>query len=138
MTSPKEGSGRVSNFLFRFGEGALPIVICILLLLLYASSPSPNSPPTFIAVCAICAIVLWFGWKSVRGNVITKWLGVVLGLYFGLILGLSVLGIAIGLLLVLVPLSFVLFPLLVYDLFFSPPREERPDRAPAKPPTLSQ
>src|SRR5258708_2501642 len=101
-----EGSGRVSNLVLRFVWGALPIVICILLLRLYAGSTS--SPPMFIAVCAVCAIVLWFGWKSVRRNIITKWIGVVLALYFGLILVLSVFGIAMGLSLILLPLFMVL------------------------------
>jgi hypothetical protein len=136
MTSAREGSGLVSSFVLRFFWGALPIAICILLLRL--SADSRTSPPLFIAVCAVAAIVLWFGWKSVRRNVITKWIGVVLGLYFGLVLSLSAFGIAIGLLLVLLPLILVLFPLVVYDLFFRGRFKRQSDRAPAKTPTLTQ
>jgi len=123
----KEGWGRVSNLVLRFVWGALPIVVCILLLRLYADGTTTSSPPMFIAVCAVCAIVLWFGWKSVRCNIITKWIGAVLALYFGLVLVLSVFGIAMGLSLILLPFFMVLLPLLMYDLLFRAPSESQAD-----------
>jgi hypothetical protein len=119
-----------STFVVRLVRGALPIVVCLLLLALGLGEP-PFSPMTTIAVCATCAIILWFGWNSVRRNVLTKWIGALLGLYLALILGLSAFGLTMGVLLVLVGL-----PLAVYDLFFLAPSEGQSEHAPVDPPSL--
>jgi hypothetical protein len=63
----------------------------------------------------------------VRRNIITKWIGAVLALYFGLVLVLSVFGIAMGLSLILLPFFMVLLPLLMYDLLFRAPSESQAD-----------
>ena len=122
MIRTKEYTSRFPRLAFLFIRGALPIVLCLLLLGLGAGS-SPSSSMTVIAVCAVCAIILWFGWNSVRRNIVTKWIGVLLAIYLALVLGLSALGIAIGLSLVLLPLFFVVLPLLLYDLLFRAPSE---------------
>jgi len=124
MTTTEEGSGFVARLVW----GALPIVVCLLLLALGLGGPS-FSPMTTIAVCATCAIILWFGWNSVRRNVLTKWVGVLVGLYLGLILVLPAFTLAVGILL-------ALLPLVVYDLFFRAPSEGQSERAPIDPPSL--
>jgi len=80
-------------------------------------------PATVVVACAVCAIVLWFGWGSIRRNVVTKWIGVLIGLYLGLVLGLSAFGVAVGLSLVLLPLFLFALPYLMYDLLFRAPSE---------------
>jgi hypothetical protein len=74
----------------------------------------------------------------VRRNVVTKIAGVLLGLFFGIVLGLFVFGTAIRLALVLLPVFLIALPLLVYDLLIRAPSKEQPDVAPAEPPTLNR
>ena len=62
-----------------------------------------------------------------RRNIITKWIGAVLALYFGLVLALSVFGIAMELSLISLPLFMILLPLLMYDLLFRAPSESQAD-----------
>lgn len=123
MTTTKEGS----SFVVRLVWGTLPIAVCLLLLGLGLGGPD-FSPTTTIAVCATCAIILWFGWNSVRRNVLTKWVGVLVGLYLGLILVRPAFTLAVGILL-------ALSPLVVYDLFFRAPSEEQSERVPIDPPS---
>jgi len=64
----------------------------------------------------------------VRRNSFTKWIGIVLGLYFGLILGLAAFAIVVRMLLILLPVFFVGLPLLVYDLLVRAPSEGQAER----------
>ena len=118
----------------RFAWGALPILVCVLLLGLAREA----SPLGVFAICAACAVVLWFGWGSVRRNVVTKGAGVLLGLFFGLMLGLFAFGVVIRLTFVLLPVFLVALPLLLYDLFFRAPSEGQSDVAPDGPPKPAQ
>ncbi len=122
MTTTEEGSA----FVARLVRGALPIVVCLLLLGL---GINPNSSSdTIIAVCAVGAVVLWFGWNSIRRNAFTKWIGILVVLFLGLILGRIALAIAIGILI-------LVFPLVVYDLFFHAPSEGQSSNGSAEPPS---
>ena len=109
MTPTKESSTH-DSWVARCAWGALPLLVCLLFLRLARES----SPSGFIAACVACAIVLWFGWRSVRRNAVTKWTGVFLGLYCGMILGLTMLAIVIRLSLVLLPVFLIVLPILVY------------------------
>jgi hypothetical protein len=130
MKSTGERRGRQDSWRSRFAWGSLPILVC---LLLFALARSASLSGVF-AVCAACAIVLWFGWGSVRRNVITKGAGVLLGLFCGLILGLLAFGIAVRLMFVLLPVFLVVLPFLLYDLLFRAPSEGQSDVSPAGPP----
>jgi len=130
MTTDKQNSRQ--GFLRRLGLGAVPIaLVCFLLWMLLESH---SQPPVVIGVLVVCGLVLWFGWSSVRRTALTKWLGVALGLYVGLILALVALGIAVWTGLVLLVPLLIAIPFLGYDLFFRAPhqgrfasaREERP------------
>src|SRR6266481_8103207 len=127
MTIQERGRGNpgVTN---RLARGAVPIVIVCLLFWGLAMEHLPG-PMALFAVFAACGIVLWFGWSSIRRNIATKWFGVLLALYIGLVLGLYLLGIAVGVSLALFPLFLLALPLLVYDLLFRAPFEGRFTRA---------
>jgi hypothetical protein len=128
MTPTKERSSH-DSWVARGAGGALPILICLLLMRLAMGS----SPQTFIAVCAACAVILWFGWSSLQRNLLTKWTGVILAVYFGLLLALSAFAIAANLLLVLLPVFLLALPLLVYDLLFRAPSHGESDPEPPRP-----
>ncbi len=67
-----------------------------------------------------------------RRNVATKWFGVLLALYFGLVLGLYALGVGLRLLLAVVPLFLIALPFLVWDLLLRAPFKGRFERARAE------
>ncbi len=73
-----------------------------------------------------------------RRNLLTKWAGVFLALFFGLLLGLFAFGIVIRLTFVLLPVFLVALPLLAYDLLFRAPSEGESEHVPAEPPNPSQ
>jgi hypothetical protein len=133
MTSTEERRSGHDSWGTRFAWGALPILVCLLLLGLARQA----SPLGVFATCAGCAVVLWFGWSAVRRNVVTKGAGVLLGLFFGLMLGLFAFGVVIRLTFVLLPVFLVALPLVVYDLLFRAP-SQRPDVAPDRPPKPAQ
>jgi hypothetical protein len=133
MTPTTERSNR-DSWVARCSAGALPILICLLLMRLAVGS----SPQTFVILCAACAAILWFGWSSVRRNLLTKWTGVILALYFGLLLGLSAFAIAANVLLALLPVFLLALPLLVYDLLFRAPSHGESDQPPVEPPRPSE
>lgn len=133
MTSTKDRSRR-DSWVARCAAGALPILICLLLMRLAVGS----SPQAFLAVCAACAVVLWIGWSAVRSNLLTKWTGVILALYFGLLLGLLAFAIVANLSFILLPVFLVALPLLVYDLLFRAPSEGQSAHAPTEPPRPSE
>ena len=122
----------------RLVRGALPIVIVCLLLWSLSLDPNPGHAAV-VAVFAACGVVLWFGWNDIRRSVATKWLGILLALFLGLVLGLYALGISflllgIGarLLLALFPLFLLALPFFVWDLFFRAPFKGRFARARAE------
>ena len=121
---PTNAASSHDSWVARCAWGVLPILVCILFLRLARES----SPQGFIVVSAACAVILWFGWGSVRRNSFTKWIGVILGLYFGLILGLAAFAIVVRLALILLPVFFVILPLVVYDLLFRAPSEGQAER----------
>lgn len=122
MTSSKERDHH-DSWIARGAKGALPLLVCLALLV----SARDSSPQSLIAVSVACATLLWFGWISIRRNILTKTIGVVLALYFGLIVALLTLAITIRLSLVLLPVFLLALPYLVYDLFFRAPSEGRHD-----------
>jgi hypothetical protein len=134
MTSTEERRSGHESWVARFAWGALPILVCLALLRLVREA----SPLGGFAICAACAVVLWFGWSSVRRNVVTKGAGVLLGLFFGLMLGLFVFGVVIRLTFVLLPVFLVALPLLVYDLLFRAPSEGQSDVAPDRTPKATR
>lgn len=129
MTSTEERRSSHDSWGRRLAWGVLPILVCVLLLGLAREA----SPLSVFAVCAACAVVLWFGWKAVRRNVVTKSAGVLLALFFGLMLGLFAFGVVIRLAYVLLPVFLVALPLLVYDLLFRAPSAGQSDVAAGPP-----
>ena len=114
-----------------FAWGMLPLgIVCLLLwwMLLIPRSEGGTS----LILFAACGMVLWFGWRSIRRNIVTKWLGIILAAFVGLTLGLFVLGVAFGLLSILFPLLLIAVPFVAYDLFFRAPAEGRFARARAE------
>jgi hypothetical protein len=77
------------------------------------------------AVFAACAIVLWFGWSSIRSNLATKWLSFPLVILVGLVLGTFVFGLALGVAVDLGAALMLVLPYLVYDLMFRQPNKGR-------------
>jgi hypothetical protein len=137
MTSERRGAGD-PGVVRRFHGGGLPIAIVCLLLWGLSLSPDAGHAAV-VAVFGACGIVLWFGWNSIRRSVATKWLGVLLALFLGLVLGLYalgisflVLGIGARLLLALFPLFLLALPFFVWDLFFRAPFKGRFARARAE------
>ena len=122
--------GRNSGVLQRLVWGALPIVIVCLLL--WFAMQSPPRPMIVVPNLVACGIVLWFGWASIKRSTGMKWLGVILALYIGLVLALLVLGIAVRVGLVLLPLFLLALPFLAYDLLFRAPLQGRFSRARAE------
>jgi hypothetical protein len=141
VPSRNEQGHRISGFLMRFCGGALPIVI--VLLLLWAGAAESYSNTTRVAAYVLSGFALWFGWGSVRCNLATKWAGILLAAFLGLIVGMFAFGITIRLSLALLPIlslvSLVLFPVLLvglpyvlYDLLFRAPYKGRFARARAE------
>jgi hypothetical protein len=130
MTSEERGASD-SGIVRRLAWGTLPIVIVCLLLWGVGMDPTVR-PPEAIAAFVACVVVLWFGWNLIQRSVATKWLGVLLALYLGLVLGLFLLGISVGLLFVLFPLFILALPFLVWDLLFRAPFKGRFARARAE------
>jgi hypothetical protein len=124
-----------SGVLPRLVWAALPILVVLFLLVVTMEASSDLT--AFVAVCAVGGVVLWFGWGSVRRNIVTKWTGILLAVYLALVVGLFALGIAVklsrvvfpALTLIVFPLLLVALPYLVYDLLFRAPHEGRLARA---------
>ncbi len=112
------------TLLRRLGKGALPIGI-VSLLLWSLSKAQPSSPMSVVVVFGLCGVVLWFGWSGIQNNIVTKWFGILLALFVGLILSIFVLGIAIQVSLVLFVPFLVALPFLAYDLLFRSPFKGR-------------
>jgi len=116
MTPTAERGGN-GSWVGRFLRGALPILICVVFL----SMAPPSSARAIVGVCAASAIILWFEWTSMRRSGLTRWAGVILSLFLGLILVLFLLGIVIRISLFLLPVFLLALPLLLYDLLFRAP-----------------
>ncbi len=116
-----------TGFFWHLLKGALPLaVVCFLLWVV-----GQGRPPRLVAVVpvlALCGMVLWFGWSSVRRNVGTKLFGMLLALYLGFCLGLFVLGMALSLSLALLPLFLIALPYLAWDLLFRVPSQGQAER----------
>jgi predicted membrane metal-binding protein len=132
MTPIGERSGRYS-WVGRMARGALPILIC---LGFFLSLAPQSSIGVVVGVCAVCAVILWFEWSSVRRNVVTKWIGVILSLFVGLILGLAVLGVIIRIGPFLFLIFLVALPFVSYDLLFRATADGRAERDRGEPPQL--
>ena len=115
----------------KFAWGMLPLVIVCLLLWRMLMIPRSEGGASLILFAA-CGMVLWFGWRSIGRNILTRWLGIILAAFVGLPLGLFVLVIAFGLLFILFPLLLLAVPFIAYDLFFRAPAEGRFARARAE------
>ncbi len=106
----------------RFVAGAIPIaIVCFLLLV-----PSLDSPPYArgrFAIFAVSGLVLWFGWKAIQQNVVTKWVGLPLAVVVGVVVGIYAFGAALGVGLLLVAMLMFALPFLVYDLLFRAPKK---------------
>jgi hypothetical protein len=117
---------RKQSWFLRFGKGALPLfVVCIL----FSMGGYNHGPIIALSSLAAAGVVLWVGWSSICSNLVTKWLGVILALYIGLVVGLLALGVAIRVSLILFPLLLVGVPVLAYDLLFRAPSAGRLERA---------
>lgn len=108
----------------RLLKGLIPILIVCLFIWGLAKEPSP-SPMAVLAVFVACALVLWFGWNSIRRNLATKWLSLPLIILVGLVLGMFVFGLALGVAVNLCAALLLALPYLVYDLFFRQPNKGR-------------
>jgi hypothetical protein len=110
----------IFGFMRRLAKGTLPIVIACAILSIVGMKPRAPSGLVLAAFVA-SGLVLWLGWSYIRRNIVTKWLGLILVLYLGLVLGLSVLGVVLGISLLLFPIFCVALPLVIYDLVFRAP-----------------
>jgi hypothetical protein len=119
------GSGVVRRFVL----GALPILTVCALLWILAAESSPG-PAAITSIFVVCAIILWFGWSSIRRNTATRWLAFPLIALVGVVLGGWVLGIAIGVAAWLGAALCLALPYLIYDLLFRAPLEGQKSRSP--------
>jgi hypothetical protein len=115
------GAGGV---LKRFTKGVLPLGIVCFFLFLIVENPRLNPVATIVDSILSC-LVLWFSWSYIKGTRVTKWIGIVLAGYFGLVVTLVAFGVFVQLSGILLVLFLVAIPFLVCDLFFRGPAERR-------------
>ena len=135
MTSDAQTAAR-SGSLSSICRGVAPLlVVCLLLWVLLQQKPA-NFMAT-VATMAVCGLILWFGWSSIRKHRSTRLFGWLLAIYIGAVLGLFVAVVAIGLSLLLMPLLLIAFPFVIWDLLFrapsqGPAAEDTQDPAPPR------
>ena len=112
----------------RFLWGAFPIALVCLIHWALGLDTAPSTI-TVVGTFAISAAILWFGWRAVRRNVVTRWLGIFVAVYLGLFLGIFAIGIAVRFAAVLAVAFLVAAPFVFYDLFFRAPFQGRFARA---------
>jgi preprotein translocase subunit SecG len=117
--------------LVTFLKAVLPLAIVCFFFWMLSQQRGPD-PLTSIGVSVASAVVLWFGWRSVRRNVLTRWVAIVLAAYLALVLGLFAIGMAIRVALFLFVALLIAVPVIAYDLLFRAPFKGRFQRARAE------
>lgn len=115
----------------RLAKGLAPIGVVLGLLYALSRDARAGLASEEIAV-ALCALILWVGWRWMQASPATRWLGRLLAIDAGLALVLFPLGLAPSFGTLLLVLALLAILAWLYDLFVGQPHKGRFSRARAE------
>ena len=128
MVAPEKRAMAFREVVESFIKGSVPLLIVAALVGLLSHRQLANTEAVF-AVLIASLVALWLGWKNIKANPITKWVGIIFLIVLGEIATLGMRALTVRLAWLVCVISLLAGPFIVYDLFFRAPFKGRFERA---------